>query len=282
MATNLAGQITSNLNETLNATPRDTEVVFSYTGGESADPVTAMHKRNIASQWGLDVYSTNPKVQEFLNAVARARSAGIISSGSPLMGVRAGKSIKVINPELESGINALLKSKSIADLNLINNKLLEAMNIRQDIRAKFLQHAIYSPRHKTRITHYLNLLDGVRNRSAFIEASIGIEDESMALTFEEAAMMLAYYHQHIISLQKLYAGNELLQIITSDNRIVYLAPVDIIYWSERTERLFDGLLKKAGMAGFSSWELVTAGILTREARSQLKKRKFLIREDFIN
>ena len=84
-AANLAGQIADNLTETLSGASTET-TRFSYLGQESKDPVAAMHKRNIASQWGLDVYSSNLNVQEFLNAVTKARSAGRIYIESPLTG----------------------------------------------------------------------------------------------------------------------------------------------------------------------------------------------------
>jgi len=281
-AANLAGQLANNLNKTLTGSPEaGPEKSFSYTGGESIDPTTAMHKRNVASQWALDVYSTNPKVQEFLNAVAKARSSGRISAGAPAIGGHTGVVFKGSNRELETEISFLLKSKNAADLRIVNNRKLADMNIRPDIREKFLQHEFYSPRHKTRITHYLDLLDGVRNRSTFVDTAIGAKDEIMSLAYEESAMMLVHYHQHINKLAKLHAGEEVLQVITQDNRILYFAPVDVVYWSESTERLFDSLLKRATIAGFNGWELITTGSLTEQARSQLQQRRFILHEKFI-
>ena len=64
------------------------------------------------------------------------------------------------------------------------------MKISQSIVDKFLNHPAFSPRHKTRIAHYLDALTGVHNRSAFIEAASNIQNTVMALAFEESAMML--------------------------------------------------------------------------------------------
>ena len=281
-ATNLAGQIATNLNDALISTPEATPVkAFSYTGGQSVDPVTAMHKRNIASQWGLDVYSTNPKVQEFLNAVAKARSSGHITAGAPQIGGKSGVSTNVTNRTAEAEILFLLKSKNELELDVINDNKLAGMNIRKDIRDEFIQHPFFSPTHKTRITHYLGLLEGVRNRSAFIQAVTEVEDEQQALAYQESVMMLLYYHQKIGPLLKLHAGKDVLQVIAQGNRMLYFAPVDIIFWSQSTEHLFDTLLNSISNAGFNGWELITPGILTKEARAQLEQRRFILREKFV-
>lgn len=282
-ATNLAGQLVTNLNDTLISTPEATPVeAFSYKGGESVDPVTAMHKRNVASQWGLDAYSTNPKVQEFLNAVAKARSSGTITAGAPQIGGQSGMSTNVTDRTAEAEILFLLKHRNALELDVINDNKLAGMNIREDIRDKFLQNPFFSPTHKTRITHYLSLLEGVRNRSAFIQVATEVEDEPLALAYQESVMMLLHYHQKIHPLLKLHAGKDVLQVIAQGNRMLYFAPVDVIFWSQSTEHLFDRLLKSASSAGFDGWELITPGSLTKEARIQLEQRRFILREKFVH
>ena len=95
-------------------------------------------------------------------------------------------------------------------------------------------------------------------------------------------MMVKHYHDDIARLEKLYAGTEVLEAISTDRRIVYFVPVDIIYWSEQTEQLFDKLQRRAIDSGFGSWELITAGSITEEAARQLKKRNFVVRDKFVD
>ncbi len=280
-AANLAGQIADNLTETLSGVSTET-TRFSYLGQELKDPVAAMHKRNIASQWGLDVYSSNLNVQEFLNAVTKARSAGRISAGMPMLRSQIRRPAKAADIEIELNTAYLLKNKSIDELHQINNNLLVGMKINKSVIDKFLNHTAFSPRHKTRISHYLASIEGVRNRSAFIEAASDAQNEVMALAFDESAMMLKYYHDEIVSLEKLNAGSEVLEAIGEDRRIVYFVPVDMIYWSEQTEQLFDSLQRRAEESGFITWELITAGSITEEASKQLKKRRFVLRDKFVN
>ena len=281
-ATNLAAQVADNLNQTLSGLPENATNTFGYHGQELADPVASMHKRNIASQWGLDVYSTNLRVQEFLNAVTKVRSSGRISAGTPMLRSQINKPLKAADIEIETYTAFLLKSKSVRELDQINRRLLIDMKINDEIVDKFLQHTAFSPRHKTRISHYLDSLQGVRNRSAFIEAASEIDSEVLALAFDESAMMLKYYHDKVAKLEKLFAGSEMLEAISKDGRIVYFVPIDLIYWSETTEQLFDSLQNNAKQSGFNVWELVIAGSLTEEAAKALKQRNFTVREKFVN
>ncbi len=281
-AANLAGQFADNLNETLTSETTETQSNYIYLQRESKDSVAAMHKRNIANQWGLDVYSSNLNVQEFLNTVTLARSAGRISAGTPTLRSQIRRPVKAADVMIEANTAFLLKNKSVSELQEINRTLLTEMHINVDVVDHFLLQMAFSPTHKTRITHYLASIEGVRNRSAFIEAARLAKDEVMALSFDESAMMVKHYHDEIVGLEKLFAGSEVLEAISKDNRIVYFVPIDLIYWSESTERLFNDLQSRAKQSGFAIWELVTAGAVTEEAHKQLAIRKFVVRDKFVN
>ena len=282
-ATDAAGQLARNINDTLSGVPVDMEIErqYGYQSNTELDPSTLMHKRNIASQWRLDVYSTNPKVQEFLNAVAKARSSGRIASGTPALITGSKSDKRAVDQELEIKLSSLFKAKTQHELYEINQKILNKMQIPDVVSNRFLQMRIYTPSQQTRITHYLNKLGSIINRVAFLEAATEASNEQMACAMQESAMMLTYYHSHYGNIQKLYVG-ELLQAVTKDNRVVSFMPVDITYWSERTSNIFDGELARARTAGYSGWELVTTGILTDEARKQLGLREFTIRERFLD
>ena len=282
-ASDLAGQLADNINQTFTGTAQanGAQPPPVYGAAEIDDPVIAMHKRNIAAQWGLDVYSSNPSVQQFLATVASARSAGRISAGAPSFITATPKRGSIEDAAIDAAVAGLLKSRSADELRGDNAALFARMQIASESSERFLQDSAYSPRHQTRITHYLNALDGVLNRAGFLDSALDAEDEGVALAFEQAAMMLLYYHRHVGRLQKLYSGKDMLQAITMDNRIISVLPVDIVYWSRHTERLFDGMLGRARQAGLSGWEVVVAGDVTPQARQGLQQRKFVVRERFV-
>ena len=81
-ARNLAGQLGNNLDATLDGEdPFVRDQLNKYSLREPNDPTVARHKRNAAFQLGLDMYTSNYKVQSFLNTVAKARASGKVSAG---------------------------------------------------------------------------------------------------------------------------------------------------------------------------------------------------------
>lgn len=282
-ATSAAGQLARNINDTLSGVPVDMEIArqYGYEQNAKLDPSTLMHKRNIANQWRLDVYSTNPKVQEFLNTVARARSSGRIASGTPALIAPSKRDKKAVDQDIEIQLRTLFKKKTRADLHAINDRLLEKMQVPEYLRSRFLRMAVYTPSQRTRITHYLSKLNGVIGRAAFFEGAAGADSEQAACAMQESAMMLARYQGLYGNIQKIYFG-ETLQAVTGDNRIVSFIPVDITYWSENTAGVFSRQVARARTAGYSGWELVSTGILTEEAGKELSSRGFIIKEKFLD
>ena len=282
-AGNLAGQVAGNLNETLTGVPQaEGEQVVRHPMTEVVDdPVQAMHRRNVAAQWGLDPYSSNARVQDFLDAVARARSSGRISAGAPTFFAQSQRGLSIEDPAIDAEVAAALKSLSPAELRSECAGLIAGMQVRADLADRFVGQTVYSPRHIARISRYLAVLDGVLNRAAFIEAALKAGDERMVMAFEETAMMLAYYHRHVARLRKLHAGHDFLEAVTTDNGIVYFAPVDIVYWSRPTAELFDEKLQRDRAAGFRGWELVAAGGVTPVAARELASRDYTVRDRFV-
>jgi len=130
-ASNLAGQLASNLSATLDG--EDPYVANQYNKpsfSEPNDPTTATHKRNIAFQLGLDIYTTNSKAQLFLNAVANARASGRVSAG---IGLTDDFSSRPKMNELDMKIKYLMKSKPLLELNDTIEESLTAIGIRTNI-----------------------------------------------------------------------------------------------------------------------------------------------------
>lgn len=280
-ATNVAGQVGRKLEDPGPEVSPEVRREYMAVDQGKDDPVMSMHKRNIASQWGLNVYSSNAAVQEFLNKTASARSAGRIAAGAPAISRGVSSPFSIANRQLEMEISLLVKNKTISELDNLNNQMLSAMHVGDGLRLQFLHHRAYSPRGKTAVIHYLDLLQGVVNRSAFIDRAVTADSESAALEYEVAAMMLAYYHDGVSPLLKLVAHNGILEAVTRNDHILFLPMADIIYWSEENAGFFNNLKQQASQAGYSVWEILTAGDVTEEAANRLKGLGFELRKRMI-
>lgn len=280
-ATELAGQVAGSLNQTLGGQARPVKRDLIYGGSESSDPVMALHKRNAAGQWQLDIYSTNPRVQAFLESVARARSSGNISAGTPALNRLPVKPLKVADTALELELSHLLKARSAADLNDLNRHILVGLNIDDDRRNGFLQQPVLSPRHKTRISEYLQQLAGVDNLSAFFNTANSTRSENEALACEELAMMLVKYHKSGPGLRELLPATTGIDAVTVDNRLLHFAVQDMIYWDQISEQFYDDFTARAKRGGFTRLQVINSGLVTQEAKDELLKRTIDIRDRYV-
>jgi hypothetical protein len=262
-ASNLAGQLADNLNATLSG-----EDAFVYQSSkqvayEPKDPTTATHKRNIAYQLGLDVYTNNRRVQSFLNTVANARSSGRVSAGVGLNNNLA----KVDVADLK--IRTLIKNKTLSELNYHNSELLSSIGVKKPLIKSFIEHPVLSPTNKTIITAYLSKLENVSRRDKFLELVLTADDELKASIFERLSKKLWWYHNNVepVSAFSNYKGHA--AIITVSRKIAFFDTADLFIWSEEKQELYEKAAQHAKQSGYKAWEIISFGELTPLANEKI-------------
>jgi len=265
-ASNLAGQLAGNLNATLageDAFIYHTNKLATY---EPKDPTTATHKRNIAFQLGLDMYTNNARVQSFLNTVANARSSGKISAG-------IGLSNNLTNvDQMDLKIKYLIKNKTLAELNSYNRDLLSKIGVNQKQIEEFILQPILSPTSKTIISSYLSKLNNVSRLNHFIALSNTVNNEVQALIFERLSKILWLYNDNVekIAAFNNYQGQP--AIITTGRKIVFFDTSDLLIWSESNQARYEKITNHALKSGYNGWEVVSFGeasILTKNKLNDL-------------
>ena len=256
-ARKLASQLTSNLDATLEGEdPFVREQNNRYLSREPDDVTTARHKRNVAFQLGLDMYSSNYKVQSFLNTVANARAAGKISAGVGLNNSFA--NIQKRN-ELDIKISYILKNKSISELNEYNVNALLKLGINKRLIKAFIEHSVLSPTNKTTITSYLSDMGIVARLDSYIEVVLTANDEVTALSYEQLSKMLLRYYNEIEKFSAFYNYKGRAAVLTESRRIVFFDCADLLIWSEENEKQFTQAATHAMNSGYKGWSIVSLG-----------------------
>lgn len=245
------------------------------------DPILAAHKRAVAMHLDLDIYSSNTRVQAFLDTLARARGGGNRNAGMATVSLPNKPEIVVDRGRVEFAVRATVTRKTVRELYQENEAALRAMGIEPDLYHAFLSHRAYSPRHKTEITAYLTFMSGVANRGALLRAALGASDEVSALGYSRMARMLAYYHENTERLQELVSGGTVVMATTQAGNMVMVLPFDYLWWSSETDRVFTNLGEFADKNQFKLRELLLVGITSDAARDQLERRGFLVREKYL-
>jgi len=281
----LASQLGSNVDETFQELnhPGSRQPAEPRAQGapiDANDPILASHKRSVAGQLDLDVYSSNPRVQSFLNEVAYARSHGRAAAGT--VSVALGQ--PVVQPVSGGAIKAATRSavtrNSIPELRERNARKLSAMSIGDPLVDAFLDHRHLTPTHQTAIVEYLSFVGKVTNRSAMLEAALNARNETEAAGAVESARLLGLYHQLRRPLTQLLGAGHLVVARATDRTMIVVLPFDALYWNKATAEVFGALIAHAKSAGYRHTELALTGMITPLAREKLEAAGFVILDRF--
>jgi hypothetical protein len=189
-------------------------------------------KRMVAGRVGVDPYSSYQPLQERLNSISWAAYAGGITTSVLFMGIPGTTGTVISGTNFGSQMNERILTTAPADLKKLNAKVLEEMDVHKSVARIFLDHPQYSPTRTTYTVGALELMDGVADRSIFIERASLAQDESVAFYFERQAEFMAGYHGNITPVARFVEVGGLPFLQTKEGVIVGIFPCDHIAWTE--------------------------------------------------
>ena len=253
-----------------------------YEQFEPGDPVLASHKRNVASQLDLDVYSSNPRVQDFLDTLAKARGSGQQSAGIVTVSLPDDGRIRVAGGRVEAEIRAAMTHNTINQLYRRNFDALSRAGVPAEVADEFLSHPMLSPRHKTAITEHLVNLDGVGSRGALPQAALNAGSEKEAVGYVQVARLLSSYQERIGGLKQLVAAGHVVLAISGEAALLVVLPYDVLYWNESTAKTFSDLARFADDKGYRRREILSAGLFSERARERFQGLGFELKERYLH
>lgn len=289
-ASNLAGQLTHNVGQTLEelgsfsnpAAGRAVQKAPAYAGMMPDDAALAAYKRNVARELRLDPYSTNPRVQSFLDTVAKARASGRAGTGALAVSLpRDDAPARVDGGRVDAAVWAALAQYTPADLDAEIADTLRGMRIPVPLIKAFIAQPHLSPHHKSVIVAYLEYLAGVPGRALVLRAALSARDERDAVSFEQMVRMLALYQDRVARIKALHPGGGVPVAVTTHGVAVVALPVDIVWWNAQADRAFTHLTEVEHREGLRHVEVLIPGVLTSLARKQLARRGITVRERFL-
>ena len=250
-------------------------------GGPVADPIFESRRRSVASQLGLDVYSSNPSVQRLLDAVARARAGGQPRAGITTVSLTRPPEVTVGGGAVQERIRSDVLNQERGALFERNAERLQASGISTELTRRLLEHPVLSPTHKAAITEYVAFMDGVRNRDALVAAALDAGDEVQALGQVQIARMFAWFHESVGPLREFIDAGHLPLAVSDGGGLVMALPFDVLEWSAESDRVFSALADFADRKNARSRTVVLTGVVTERALSELAQRAFNVRQRFL-
>ncbi len=240
-------------------------------------------KRQVADYVGVDVYSSNPVLQDKLNSLSWAGYAGDAAIRFATLPIEGLASTVLTGTSFSSTVSELLRDRAPEELRRLNRDKLEAMEIDASLIDAFLKHPWYSPRHETVLVQALSEMDTVSNRQAFLEVAASAELEEDALFFQRMAEMLLSYHQNMKPIEQLVAiEDRVLMGVTHDHMLVGMLPIGYLPWRAELAEAADAVANWKATRHIEHVELWIAGKLTPRASRELLAKGVTVRQKAVD
>ena len=236
-------------------------------------------KRQLADHFGMDVYSSNPILQEKLDGLSLAGYAGDAVVRLTTIPITGPTGAMLTGTSLSMTIGELLRGHAPEELRRLNRKKLEGMHIDESLIEAFLKHPWHSPRHETILVRALSEMDAVNNRQAFFEVATSSEFEEEALLFQRMSEMLLSYHQNVKPLHALVTIEDgVLMGLTRDHTLAGMLPIGYLPWRAEFAEAVQTVINWKSTRRVKNVELWMTGKLTPRAYREILAKGVTVRQ----
>lgn len=200
----------------------------------------AKTKRGYAKQFGVDVYSSNPILQKYLDNISWAGYAGGLTLSASTMVIPGAAGLAVSLTGGSNLLNEVVADSAPTDLRKMNREKLLSMGIDEVVANLYIDNSIFSPRQQTLLVDALDRMPTTQNRGAFMQYAIQTSDEDSAFFRQLMAQMYVGYYQHKEQIKRFDSIANIPVGVTKSGKMVVAAPIDYLAWTQPAQRIFDG------------------------------------------
>lgn len=202
-------------------------------------------KGELATQYGVSVYSANAVLQEELDRLAWADYLGGLGVGVAMSAVPGVGGLVLTTSGTARLLNEAINNTPASELWLQNKNKLLAMGMNADTVELFLNNRVFNPALATVTVSALEKMKGVENLELFIKVGLQASDPQMARVITTLAVMSAGYHQQIAPLKRISPLARITKATTTKGEIVVVLPTDHMIWSENVAGIARSLTEKS-------------------------------------
>ena len=237
-------------------------------------------KGEIATKYGVNVYSRNIVLQKELNRLAQADFFGGLGVGLVKVAIPGAGGLLLTASDTARLLNETINTTPASKLWLQNKQKLLLMGVDADTIELFLNNPVFSPAQQTVLVTALEQLEGVANRELFLKVALQAGSDTMATVVTRIAVMSAGYHRNISKLKSFAPIARISHALGKDGSVIVFLPADHIIWSEGFGGGIDTLMERDGKmprgAGFELW---TLGDVSKRTQSELDSMGWKIHTD---
>jgi hypothetical protein len=238
----------------------------------------AKTKRDYASHFGVDPYSSNRVLQAALDRISWAGYFGGLSMGAVTMVVPGAAGVAFSVQGATTLMNEVLATTPPTDLRRSNREQLRAMGVEAQLTELFINNAALSPRHQTLLVAALAEMSGVADRAAFIRFAIPTDTEDLAFFRQRMAELYAGYHRNVSPLARFAPVGQFVAAQTRSGALVLAAPLDYLVWTPSAARVADAFAAQAKKRKMRELQLWVGGTMSETSRLELQRQGWTVHE----
>jgi hypothetical protein len=239
-------------------------------------------RRKLAAAYGVDPYTDLPPLNAKLEQLSQAAAAGGLVVTGALMAVPGAAGIVVSNLSTANkvnniGIQDLARDYTAAQILDINRGLLAKMGIDETLSKQLLANRNYTPIDMAAMIAALDSMHGVAGREVFVERAAEANSRALAYFMRRHAELLAADYRRHGGYVRFVALASYPFVITRDNRVMTLLPIDALSWTRETAAGFAAVTAdRRKFAAKAHGQLRIAGMATPLAKRELKREGWFV------
>ena len=223
-------------------------------------------RRAVATNLGLDVYTSNFEAQQLIGSLSRTRAAGekLVSVGG--MFLTGGASLALKGLDWHSTFYHTLLRADGNTLMRMNNDALKRMKTEKKARNAFLLNPYFTPKHQTAITLAIASMPKVENVDIVLENIADSDRELVSLSYQYMLELLALYNAHQRPLKKYLDTTVLCASEDVTGAVVVPVPLDYVAYTPRMARMLGEI--RASLKDYKRVSLLINGVATTRFKKE--------------
>ena len=207
------------------------------------------NKRELAFTLGVNRFSDNKVLHEYLNSVTWATTGGTFTIDLGKMAVTGPAGSVLTGVSLTRTMGRMMRDNTTPGLQRMNEDALEAMGVKESIINRFIGNKKLTPRHQTAITQSLVSLSKAKHREAFLSL-VSIKTRSLddANMYQAVAAMIAAYNKTQVPITEVRTVENLVLFRNEKGSYVLTYPIDNFFWTKQAAK------KMQKVVGRFSWK----------------------------
>ncbi|GFK95971.1 hypothetical protein NNJEOMEG_03844 [Fundidesulfovibrio magnetotacticus] len=236
-------------------------------------------KRDYALRFGVDPYSTNPVLQQKLDALSEAGYAGSLTGTALQALIPGGVGIAVSGVSTTALMQGVDLTVPPGDLRRQNREALIQAGVPKDLARLFVNNPEFTPTQQTVLTRALTSMAGTADKAEFVEFVAETSDQDVCLFRQRMAEMYAGYAREAGALARFVPVGRFVGALRPDGRLVLAFPLDYLAYTAAAASNLDALDRAARALPASGVELWLTGKASPGTKQRLKRMGWTLRED---